>query len=58
MKDDVRDRHKMGITERVCGSCGVRYWKRYERGRRMLDVERLGEEQERLRMWYNQPMES
>lgn len=36
-----------------CGKCGVNYSRRYQRGRRMIDVKRPGEKQERLNKWYN-----
>jgi len=42
-------------SEEYCGTCGVSYWRRYERGRRMLDMLRPGEKQERLCKWYNDP---
>jgi hypothetical protein len=37
----------------LCGKCGIGYWRRFERGRRMIDMERPGEKQVRLRKWYN-----
>jgi hypothetical protein len=42
-------------SEEYCGTCGISYWRRYERGRRMLDMLRPGEKQERLCKWYNDP---
>lgn len=42
-------------SHEYCGTCGVSYWRRYERGRRMLDMLRPGEKQERLCKWYNDP---
>jgi hypothetical protein len=42
-------------SHEYCGTCGVSYWRRYERGRRMLDMLRPGEKQERLCKWYNNP---
>lgn len=36
-----------------CGKCGVNYARRYQRGRRMIDVQRPGEKQVRLNKWYN-----
>jgi len=36
-----------------CGSCNGNYRKRYERGRRMIDMSRPGEAQARLRKWYD-----
>jgi hypothetical protein len=42
-------------SHEYCGTCGVSYWRRYQRGRRMLDVLRPGEKQERLCKWYNNP---
>jgi hypothetical protein len=40
-------------SEKFCGGCGVTYWRRFERGRRMIDMERQGEKQRRLRKYYN-----
>ncbi|TVY43717.1 hypothetical protein LSUB1_G000656, partial [Lachnellula subtilissima] len=43
-----------GVGDRdSCGDCGISYRRCYERGRRMLDMQRLGERQPRLRKWYN-----
>lgn len=42
-------------SHEYCGTCGVSYWRRYQRGRRMLDILRPGEKQERLCKWYNDP---
>ncbi|KAH8599421.1 hypothetical protein B0O99DRAFT_390645 [Bisporella sp. PMI_857] len=36
-----------------CGLCGVNYSKRFERGRRHIDMQRPGEAQLRVRKWYN-----
>lgn len=35
-------------SREVCGTCGISYRRRYERGRRMLDMMRPGEKQLRL----------
>ncbi|KAE9375459.1 hypothetical protein N431DRAFT_502353 [Stipitochalara longipes BDJ] len=42
-------------SHEYCGTCGVSYWRRYERGRRHLDLQRPGEKQLRLCKWYNDP---
>ena len=45
---DVSDRAE------YCGICGTSYRRRFARGRRMIDMRRPGEKQERLRKWYNE----
>ncbi|KUJ18249.1 uncharacterized protein LY89DRAFT_684174 [Mollisia scopiformis] len=40
-------------SSEICGECGTSYRRRYERGRRMLDMMRPGEKQIRLNKWYN-----
>jgi hypothetical protein len=40
-------------SKNFCGQCETGYWRRFERGRRMIDMRRPGEKQERLRKWYN-----
>ncbi|PMD45078.1 hypothetical protein L207DRAFT_507994 [Hyaloscypha variabilis F] len=42
-------------SHEYCGTCGVSYWRRYERGRRHLEVRRPGQKQLRLCKWYNNP---
>jgi len=40
--------HSSDFDGNVC-KCGVAYWRRFERGRRMIDMLRPGDKQERLR---------
>lgn len=44
---------------RECGSCGTSYNRRFERGRRMLDMRKgIEYSQERHRKWYNRNMQT
>ncbi|KAH6682971.1 hypothetical protein B0J14DRAFT_468561 [Halenospora varia] len=38
---------------KICGGCSGRYSRRFERGRRHLDMRRPGGQQLRLRKWFN-----